>query len=164
MRMQRKRTLLSILLLVVMVTLLAAPVYAKGKKQKKVKPILSDTAITIAIGQPYQITVQNNVRVKWKTSNKKIASVAGGVVVGKKPGKAVITATGKPGNKKAKCLVVVVPAPVIQTYVLNTNTMKFHLPGCRSVAEILPQNRQDTTESRDQIIARGFVPCKICNP
>lgn len=50
------------------------------------------------------------------------------------------------------------------TYVLNKNTMKFHLPGCSSVDTIKPKNRQDTTMSRDEVIGSGFVPCKRCNP
>lgn len=49
-------------------------------------------------------------------------------------------------------------------YVLNTNTDKFHRPSCSSVGDIKPKNRVDTHASRDDIIARGFVPCKLCNP
>ena len=49
-------------------------------------------------------------------------------------------------------------------YVLNTNTMKFHYPSCSSVRDIAPYNRQDTYDSRESIIARGYVPCKRCNP
>lgn len=47
------------------------------------------------------------------------------------------------------------------TYVLNTKTKKFHLPTCGSLPTT---NRQDSTESRDSIIAQGYVPCKKCNP
>ena len=50
------------------------------------------------------------------------------------------------------------------TYVLNKNTMKFHLPSCSSVDTIKPKNRQDTTMSRDEVIGSGYVPCKRCNP
>lgn len=50
------------------------------------------------------------------------------------------------------------------TYVLNKNTMKFHLPGCSSVDTIKPKNREDTTMSRDEVIGSGYVPCKRCNP
>ena len=40
---------------------------------------------------------------KWKSSNKKVATVsAGGVVTFKKPGKVTITCTVKRGKKKAK--------------------------------------------------------------
>lgn len=50
------------------------------------------------------------------------------------------------------------------SYVLNTNTMKFHDPGCSSVADIKEKNRQDVEMSRDEIIAAGFSPCGRCDP
>lgn len=49
-------------------------------------------------------------------------------------------------------------------YVLNTNTKKFHRPGCASVKKMKDKNRQDVHESRDTIISWGYVPCKNCNP
>lgn len=50
------------------------------------------------------------------------------------------------------------------TYVLNTNTHKFHRPTCSSVGTIKEKNRADTTDSRDQVIGQGYVPCKNCHP
>lgn len=50
------------------------------------------------------------------------------------------------------------------SYVLNTNSHKFHLPGCSSVDTISPKNRKDVNESREQIIREGYAPCKRCNP
>lgn len=47
------------------------------------------------------------------------------------------------------------------TYVLNVKTMKFHKPSCNSLPTA---NRKDTSESRESIIAQGYVPCKKCNP
>ena len=49
-------------------------------------------------------------------------------------------------------------------YVLNTNSHKFHLPGCASVETISPKNRKDVNESREQIISEGYAACKRCNP
>lgn len=54
-------------------------------------------------------------------------------------------------------------APVV-TYVLNTNTKKFHYPDCASVDEIKEKNRQDVSWDRSDVIAAGYVPCKRCNP
>jgi DNA-entry nuclease len=51
-----------------------------------------------------------------------------------------------------------------QDYVLNTNTMKFHYPSCSSVQDMKAKNRKDVHETRDQIIADGYQPCKRCNP
>lgn len=51
-----------------------------------------------------------------------------------------------------------------QTYVLNTNTHKFHYPSCSSADDIKPSNRQEYTGSRNDLIAQGYVACKRCNP
>ena len=50
------------------------------------------------------------------------------------------------------------------SYVLNTNSHKFHLPDCPSVDTISPKNRKDVNESREQIVSEGYAPCKRCNP
>ena len=47
------------------------------------------------------------------------------------------------------------------TYVLNIKTKKFHKPTCGSLPTT---NRQDTSESRDSVIAQGYEPCKKCKP
>lgn len=51
-----------------------------------------------------------------------------------------------------------------ETYVLNTNTRKFHYPSCRSVPRIAPQNYSTSSNTRDELIAQGYDPCGICNP
>ncbi len=55
-------------------------------------------------------------------------------------------------------------APATATYVVNTNTGKFHYPSCPSVQKIKDKNRMDTDQTRDELIAQGYVPCKNCNP
>lgn len=50
------------------------------------------------------------------------------------------------------------------TYVLNTNSKKFHYPYCSSVDDMAPHNRQDVIWSREEIIAAHYQPCKRCNP
>lgn len=51
-----------------------------------------------------------------------------------------------------------------QTYILNTNTKKFHLPDCSSVSQIREENRRESAVSRDELIKEGYAPCKQCNP
>ena len=51
-----------------------------------------------------------------------------------------------------------------QTYVLNTNTHKFHKPGCYSVEKIKPESYAEFTGTREEAIAYGYDPCKNCNP
>ena len=50
------------------------------------------------------------------------------------------------------------------TYVLNTNTRKFHLPSCKSVAQIKESNRSEFTGTRDEVIEQGYSPCGNCRP
>lgn len=52
------------------------------------------------------------------------------------------------------------------TYVLNTNSMKFHYPDCGSVADMKMKNRLDLTCTRDTLFERypEITPCKRCNP
>lgn len=50
------------------------------------------------------------------------------------------------------------------TYVLNTNSMKFHYPDCGSVDQMSPKNRRDFTGTRDEAIAQGYTPCGNCKP
>ena len=50
------------------------------------------------------------------------------------------------------------------TYVLNTNSMKFHEPDCSGVASMSDANRQDYTGSRQDLIDQGYAPCGICKP
>lgn len=49
-------------------------------------------------------------------------------------------------------------------YVLNTGTHKFHYSSCSSVGDIAEGNRKISTESREKLIADGYIPCKRCNP
>lgn len=56
-------------------------------------------------------------------------------------------------------------APVAQnTYVLNTNTHKFHYSSCSSVKQMKDKNKKVVTSTRDEVIAQGYDPCKRCNP
>ena len=50
------------------------------------------------------------------------------------------------------------------TYVLNINpkSMKIHYPSCRSVPKIAPQNYSTSSESLEELKARGFTTCGIC--
>ncbi len=52
----------------------------------------------------------------------------------------------------------------VHTYILNTNTKKFHNPDCPSAKSTKPENKQEWTGTRDEIIAEGYEPCNRCNP
>ena len=54
-----------------------------------------------------------------------------------------------------------VPTETKVTYVLNTNTKKFHLESCSSLPT---SNRQDYEGTRDEVVAMGYSPCGRCKP
>ncbi len=49
-------------------------------------------------------------------------------------------------------------------YILNTSSLKFHLPTCSSVEQIADHNKENYLGSRQDLIAQGYQPCKQCNP
>lgn len=51
-----------------------------------------------------------------------------------------------------------------QDYVLNTNSKKFHVPSCSSVKQMAAKNREDVKDTRENLLNRGYDPCKRCNP
>jgi DNA-entry nuclease len=50
------------------------------------------------------------------------------------------------------------------TYILNTNTKKFHYPDCSSVNDMKEKNKQVFMGSRDDAIELGYTPCRKCRP
>lgn len=50
------------------------------------------------------------------------------------------------------------------TYILNTNTKKFHYSDCASAKKISDKNYGESTKSREELIADGYSPCGNCDP
>ena len=50
------------------------------------------------------------------------------------------------------------------TYVLNTNTRKFHYPDCNSVKQMKDKNKEVVEKTRDEVISMGYDPCGNCHP
>ena len=50
------------------------------------------------------------------------------------------------------------------TYILNTNTMRFHLINCLSVQEMKDTNRKEFVGTREELLEDGYIPCGRCNP
>ena len=50
------------------------------------------------------------------------------------------------------------------TYVLNTNTRKFHFPLCPSVEQMKEKNKAFFTGTREEVIDMGYRPCGNCHP
>lgn len=51
-----------------------------------------------------------------------------------------------------------------ETYILNMNTRKFHLPSCSSAENIKSENRAEFHGMREELLEAGYAPCKRCNP
>lgn len=52
----------------------------------------------------------------------------------------------------------------IQTYILNTNTKKFHKESCSSAKNMKSSNRQEYKGKRQELIDMGYEPCSVCKP
>ena len=49
-------------------------------------------------------------------------------------------------------------------YIANKNTKKFHYPYCSSVSSMSEKNKWYYEGTRDELISKGYQPCKKCNP
>jgi len=52
----------------------------------------------------------------------------------------------------------------VETYILNTNTKKFHKSNCSLADTIKEENKSTYTGSREDLINQGYEACKKCNP
>ena len=130
--MKKRRISFALLLAAVFTMLMAFTVFAADLA-------LNAEATTVYKGQKITLSAQYKgsgikaTSAKWKTSNKKIATVTKkGVVKGVKAGKATITCTYK--NVKAKC-VVTVKNPVTSIDV-KTNAVKITTTGGKNQATV----------------------------
>lgn len=56
------------------------------------------------------------------------------------------------------------PQPeVSDTYIGNSNSLKFHRPTCQWAKKISPTNRVEF-KSKQDAINQGYVACKVCKP
>ena len=140
---------------------------------------LNYSKYTLTVGQSKTFVASTSPEsaaknVTWYSSNNKVATVSkNGKVTAVKAGTATITAKTTNGLKatckvtvKAKSDTTVTNSTSSSnvTYVLNTNTKKFHLLSCSSVDSIKDKNREDIKQSREELIAKGYSPCKKCHP
>ncbi len=51
-----------------------------------------------------------------------------------------------------------------QTYIINTNSLRFHKPNCSGLQDANSRNQQSFTGSRDELIRQGYSPCGTCQP
>ena len=51
---------------------------------------------------------------------------------------------------------------VESTYIVNTNTKKYHLPTCGSVKNMNDKNKKEINDTRENLKSQGYEPCKNC--
>ena len=51
---------------------------------------------------------------------------------------------------------------VVQEFVIVTTTGKFHVSTCRTLSRVKPGNKKVVQATYNQLIAQGYVPCKVC--
>ena len=103
--------------------------------------------------------VQPGISIDYATGDSKLAEGTGGATSAPAETQTP-TATENPEPSSTDTTT----PPQGNTYILNTNTKKFHLPGCSSVKDMKEANKKEFTGSRDEVISQGYSPCKRCNP
>lgn len=53
---------------------------------------------------------------------------------------------------------------IMDTYIVNLNTKKFHKPSCSSISRMSEKNKKQYKGKRSSLINNGYEPCKNCNP
>ncbi len=86
-------------------------------------------------------------------------------VYNRQPGVAIDYATGNSNLGEPQPVAAGVGGrQKLTDYVLNTNTMRFHLPDCGSVERIKEEHRIDYKGTRNQLTEDGYEPCGVCKP
>lgn len=113
----------------------------------------------------YCFNVQPGVQIDYKTG---LSARDGEEITTKKA-----TTTRKPTTTKTpatkKPTTTKKPATssdsiAITTYIVNTNSMKFHYPSCSSADDISAENRWETKDTRESLVSKGYSPCGRCKP
>ena len=150
------RRVVSVLLtLVLLVSCFSFMVLASAAKAESGLKISGSQVV--AVGK--KITLSANMPIKkWKSSDKKIATVSeDGVVKGKKAGKVKITATAEDGSKKS--LKITVYEDKVKSVKISASTKELDLNGTKSVklrAEASPEDaaQEFTWTSSDPSVAK----------
>lgn len=111
----------------------------------------------------YVYNVQPGITINYATGASSLANSTG--EGGNKP--ATNTDTNKETVKETQKETVKetqAQTPSGNCYVLNTSSKKFHYSDCGSAKQISDKNREESTLSRDELIAQGYSPCGNCDP
>lgn len=51
-----------------------------------------------------------------------------------------------------------------KTYIINTNTKKFHKEDCENIVNVATKNKEPRVCTREELLKDGYDPCGWCNP
>lgn len=145
----KRKKLLSVLLAILLVLTTIMPEMAVAASKEKSKGNINQKKVTILVSKTVQLRVNGiSGKVKWSSSNKKVASVTkNGKVTGKKAGKAKITA--KVGKKKFTCSVKVnIGLDKTKITLQVGKKTKVHLCGTK-VKKVVSTNKAVATVSKN---------------
>lgn len=80
------------------------------------------------------------------------------------PGVEIDYATGDSWESGTKVTTATQANSHEQTYILNTNSKKFHKESCGSAKDISSKNKEIFTGTRNELIDKGYQPCGSCKP
>ena len=104
----------------------------------------------------YVYNVQPGVEIDYRTGESREAEEL--VPASKNPDKVGDTASGNSSDKDSTDSVGE------QTYILNTNSKKFHKESCSGVKSMKEKNKEVYTGKREEVIEKGYSPCGTCHP
>ena len=97
--------------------------------------------------------VSSNDAINEGTEGKKTAGGESGSARNTQPEESAAAGDANAGDEDAEV-----------SYILNTDSKKFHDPACSSADDIAQRNRKEYTGTRDALIDEGYEPCRRCNP
>ena len=108
--------------------------------------------------------MQPGVAIDYATGDSWLDENNTGSQTAEKETKTVVETEIQAEKKQTQAETTQAPAKQTSTYILNTNSKKFHKPGCSAVSQMKESNKAEFTGTRDEVIAKGYDPCKKCNP
>lgn len=113
----------------------------------------------------YCYNVQPGVKINYSTGNSSSKNTNASSSAKKSTTSSKTKTSNTDSNiKKTKSNSTTSSKSTGETYILNTNTHKFHYPSCGDVGRIKNSNKQTYTGSRDKLISQGYTPCGHCDP
>ena len=110
----------------------------------------------------YCYNAQPGIRIEYTDGSNSIDETANIEVLYQQKTEADKTTTSEHERMTNESAGTVIPPGT--TFVLNTNSMRFHKPDCESVSDMSPRNTEFTEKSRDEVIDAGYYPCGSCKP